>query len=1322
MNTLGFVTIDGERYYLQIKDVKSSDRFLLISPYTTQDRERVESGLAAQGKVLATLQGVATGLTKDYVLEGIERLKVTGKVRYSGSCSTLTRILDTIAFARNYRFKKCDVSVDEDGIVDFEQVTNFAASDSTLTYKLKTKKHLIQAMYVKYRGITIDVDEAKGMRTFPTKSLEWKEAESSVKKQILVSTLKKVTYGMLCEKLDMSWYRKDGKDLKRYRTIKNVAEFEYEVIRPLAMRAREATERQEDFILSLDTETTGLNICNLAADNPDKDHCVAIPLSWEDNQAVVVFTDMFYFSNVPNEYAWGRLRPFLEKGEMVSITLRNAKRKDGGRVNRLSVFSDEGQEVPEEFEIEEAEVITFDRRYIDLTGHNVIFDGKVGMDNGVYPEWNDDTMQMAFDLCPTLVKGNNKLKMLTRKLFGHETPELTDVLGKGDEDKYKYLSDEEVAKVYGCADADYTRLLRIRLKEIMDNAGIDAFRFRNGEKPVSLFTQYRRQDVPMLNILYRSEYYGLRMVKEQVVTLAQASEADLNTLKEFMYQYVGRFISFNKQAELLRSKYEAGLITEQEYRQGLTGIQLDGDVRYEFEIKGSSIRMIIYDILKYPILAFTKGKKPLPSVDKKVMKKLIGYKKDVADSGGYQMQEDLLVCGATAQQVKKLQAEGKDKAADALILVKAEDFNKAKYPLALVLQKYAELNKEYTSYFKPILNENMEEKLFKHYSLARIETRRIMNPAQTMKANLKTMARSYTDDYYVCDWDMSQVEYRIMVSHSGHKVLIDKMADPESDYHIETAAMVNRIKPYEVTKKQRKSSKNVSFGKPYGLAISSLAEIIFGDKSQESVLKTRLIVKAWEDANAPIVAMLEEARDSALVPVTCSDEFRDFIDMWEHEVDEDGKKLPEHRLDSNGNKIPVPFGIVANKLGFYRIFNLSNLTDSRVASIRREAGNFPIQSYAAELFRKILMRFYNRCEREGIADKIIWHMLIHDELLCSVHKSIHPFRLFKILKEECMVSMKGHTKYFIGINIGNTWAECKDDAREAPVYFVQRMIKRYEAGEFREEWIDDPGSFVMKYRKEYIRDRIGEVVRRLQPDIDSAPIDVAHIESSFENYTVRAYVSDYYKPNYKVDPPANKKSDSQMHAYNDLVWESKFETWAREYFGDGKEIIHKDGVSYPLYDRTGEDFSIEVVLPDDEGKDAEDVVAEMEDYWSFDTTDLQEAFNSDVYVWDEEDGFQDEADELDLSKLDTSRDGNKGVCSLLVNHRTYKNLLVADNRLLVTIKTNRQLSSCKKYLKDKVYSVGYSVIFRTPLGAQCWLKVDSALDLGELDRRLEEWV
>ena len=86
-----------------------------------------------------------------------------------------------------------------------------------------------------------------------------------------------------------------------------------------------------------------------------------------------------------------------------------------------------------------------------------MFDGRVFYDNGVAPYFDDDTLQMAFVLNPKVVRGANKLKMLTRRLLGCETPELDDILGKGNEDKYKYLVDKHVAEIYGCADADFTR-------------------------------------------------------------------------------------------------------------------------------------------------------------------------------------------------------------------------------------------------------------------------------------------------------------------------------------------------------------------------------------------------------------------------------------------------------------------------------------------------------------------------------------------------------------------------------------------------------------------------------------------------------------------------------------------------------------------------------------------------------------------------------------------------------------------------------------------------------------------------------------------------
>ena len=133
------------------------------------------------------------------------------------------------------------------------------------------------------------------------------------------------------------------------------------------------------------------------------------------------------------------------------------------------------------------------------------------------------------------------------------------------------------------------------------------------------------------------------------------------------------------------------------------------------------------------------------------------------------------------------------------------------------------------------------------------------------------------------------------------------------------------------------------------------------------------------------------------------------MDAWEK--DEDGNYI----LDAFGEKIPTPTGFSYNEFGFYRTYNLKDIDNSpsiifcfcpcityidtykilcmtfhsnrfyrtynlkdidnspaaqqrrsngiytnEEGKIRRPAGNYPIQCFAAELFRIILIRFYNR--------------------------------------------------------------------------------------------------------------------------------------------------------------------------------------------------------------------------------------------------------------------------------------------------------------------------------------------------------------------------
>lgn len=69
-----------------------------------------------------------------------------------------------------------------------------------------------------------------------------------------------------------------------------------------------------------------------------------------------------------------------------------------------------------------------------------------------------------------------------------------------------------------------------------------------------------------------------------------------------------------------------------------------------------------------------------------------------------------------------------------------------------------------------------------------------------MKGKLKALIRSYTDDYYLLDFDMSQVEYRIMISLAKYVSMVNVMNNPERDYHTETASLLHGVPAHLVSK------------------------------------------------------------------------------------------------------------------------------------------------------------------------------------------------------------------------------------------------------------------------------------------------------------------------------------------------------------------------------------------------------------------------------------------------------------------------------------------------------------------------------------------
>lgn len=91
----------------------------------------------------------------------------------------------------------------------------------------------------------------------------------------------------------------------------------------------EAACKTDQLIVALDTETTGVNVYNLAKDNPTLSRCVEISISWEDNEAYCIFTGMEYIQSMSAEYVFKRLAEiFTEERDDIKVTWDNGIRTE----------------------------------------------------------------------------------------------------------------------------------------------------------------------------------------------------------------------------------------------------------------------------------------------------------------------------------------------------------------------------------------------------------------------------------------------------------------------------------------------------------------------------------------------------------------------------------------------------------------------------------------------------------------------------------------------------------------------------------------------------------------------------------------------------------------------------------------------------------------------------------------------------------------------------------------------------------------------------------------------------------------------------------
>lgn len=284
------------------------------------------------------------------------------------------------------------------------------------------------------------------------------------------------------------------------------------------------------------------------------------------------------------------------------------------------------------------------------------------------------------------------------------------------------------------------------------------------------------------------------------------------------------------------------------------------------------------------------------------------------------------------------------------------------------------------------------------------------------------------EGFYSMDADYSSVEARIMVSMAGCTQMVEKLKDPDTDYHRQKASDMFGV-PYElVSDSLRKMSKGVNFGILYGLGDPNLGVNLYGKRTPENTRRAKhqkeLYFKGME-------------------------ELRGFIDLSKNQ------------------------GITNHFSTTY--FNRRRYFDPRKTrkdTIERQSCNARIQGTAADIYKLAMVRLFLSIKKNGWLGKVLISAFVHDECFLEVHKSIDPCKMQKVLREAMMLEIEGWCPLYTGCGYGRNWYEAKHT--EIPVQVQEYMVNTF--GEEGLSWWDGDADKLCKWVVDtimnYKRDRV----------------------------------------------------------------------------------------------------------------------------------------------------------------------------------------------------------------------------------------------------------
>lgn len=760
---------------------------------------------------------------------------------------------------------------------------------------------------------------------------------------------------------------------------------------------------------------------------------------------------------------------------------------------------------------------------IPAVGANISFDARA-----LYSYYDievnvqHDVLQLAYVINCYAVKNHNNLKEHEHNYLNVDTLTLKDIFGTAKlAGLFRYLP-EELALIYACPDVDMClQLLEILLKKLPKSC----------EKSYML-------DMATIRNLYKLDAVGNAIDVELAQKYREANNKDKEVIKNLIFKIVGQQLALiNKVAEL-KGKYDIENNKKDEqlvFNELMEFIKSPAykTAKKEFNIASDELGKHMYETLKYPVFAIQEKTKK-PAVNAPVLKKLM----EEEFTSTEEMQNASITGSSEGYLKEDIMSAISDFSVEPEVLINAKKFNKMKYPLAYLIVEYRLREKRDNTFYHQIIDQNVGGLYYTSTKSAHAETARLINVIQVLQSYMKKLVIPYNKDYYMLVFDFSQIEYRVMTGLSKFLALKKRLDSPRADFHKEGGAILLNKAPYLISSDERRNLKQLNFAIPYGFGLRQLCVALYKEVNEVNMLKTTALYSSWKSQFAPIWNLLEEGRDKAME--------KGYVESVTHRRRPFIKEYPFDSIEEEQNAVENW---------------KADMSNAKRSMIRRESGNFLIQETAAHIFKVAFNNFRNKLKEEGLDKLVLTTALIHDEMVSSVHKSVNPYYLYKLIYNEVMLVIKGHPRYYAGISVVDNWYEGKADEFEAPIEFVEHIIKSDKSKDkfLPENHNIDIKNMVFNDIKAFMQNLLKSEYEKCGIDFNSDTLNIDNLLKVNKDYFILDKVGVYW-PMKKAFKKLLTKSEN---SYDNTKFIRSFERFALE-LGIRKEynIIYPE--DYPL--------------------------------------------------------------------------------------------------------------------------------------------------------------